>query len=107
VIVNAPRPCAGGCGVLVEWAIDRHRRVGLVECASRRAHLCPHRLLGAYVQCACGAVVHRYADGAVEDARAKLPHSCTPAGTPPPAAPPPDRQPTGARPIQGFTGIEV
>lgn len=81
MILNTPRPCVNGCGATVEWAFDRRRRVGLIESASREAHICPRRLTGAYIACACGAPIHTYADGAVEDARTKLPHECRPGET--------------------------
>lgn len=91
-LYNSPRPCVGGCGTLIEWGLDAERRVGLIESNSREAHLCPKRLTGAYIECACGAIVHHYADGAVEDARSRLPHECrraaTPAATNRVAAPP-------------------
>jgi len=78
MILNRPRPCVNDCGATVEWAFDRHRRVGLIECSTREPHRCPKRLVGAYIECACGARIHTYADGAVEDARTKLPHVCVP-----------------------------
>lgn len=81
MILNTPRPCVNGCGAVVEWAFDRRRRVGLIESSSREAHVCPKRLTGAFVECACRATVHLYADGSVEDAHTRTPHACKPGRT--------------------------
>jgi hypothetical protein len=107
VILGRPRACVNLCGTTVEWGIDRQRRVGLIETTSREAHVCPRRLLGCSITCACGRRVHTYAHGYVEDAATGLPHQCTPVQTTGARAAPsregtsvgaPSRPPTGATP---------
>lgn len=76
MILNVPRACVKGCGATVEWAADGRGRVGLVESATGRPHVCPRRCVAAHVRCACGARVHRFADGRVVDAVTGRDHRC-------------------------------
>jgi len=108
VILGRPRACANLCGATVEWGVDRHRNVGLIETKSREVHLCPKAQIGAYILCTCGRRIHTYRHGFVEDAATGLPHDCKTSGAravlpregpgtgfsrPPPVATPPAPEP--------------
>lgn len=74
--LGVARPCVNGCGVVVEYGLDRDHRVILVESQSRAAHVCARRLLAAWVECRCGARICTYADGRVEEWPTRQAHLC-------------------------------